>query len=106
MLIPINIIQTYQYKEYILHWIDMDKEKYWQVFLKTDDKYKGLLWKKKEDSSEYEIIQTLKMGDVNLKANESKVLFNLTTDSLKSFKETSLIQVSFNNNFNSENNKK
>ena len=33
LTIPISVIQTYQYKEYILHWIDMDKEKFWKVFL-------------------------------------------------------------------------
>ena len=47
--IPLNIIQTYQYKEFILHWIDMDEEMYWKVFLKTDDRFKGLIWKNKYD---------------------------------------------------------
>lgn len=43
-LIPINLIQTYQYKEYIIHWIDMNKERYWTTFLRTEDQFKGLLW--------------------------------------------------------------
>lgn len=49
VLIPVNIIQTLQYKEYILHWESMDKENYWKVFLKTESKYVGLIWKKKYD---------------------------------------------------------
>lgn len=43
----LNIIQTYQYKEYILHWEQMDKEKYWKIFLKTHPKYGGLVWRDK-----------------------------------------------------------
>ena len=48
------IIQTYQYDNYILHWTSMNKERYWRIFLKTEDKYKGVLWyttyyPKKED---------------------------------------------------------
>jgi len=61
ILIPINIIQTYQYKEYILHWINMDKEKYWDVFLKTDKKYSGLVWKEIPDLETVKTIsETLK----------------------------------------------
>ncbi len=29
-------IQTYQYRYYQIHWSDMNKEKYWQVFLRQD----------------------------------------------------------------------
>jgi hypothetical protein len=29
-------IQTYQYRYYQIHWSDMDKQKYWQVFLKLE----------------------------------------------------------------------
>lgn len=48
----ISIIQTYQYQNYILHWSEMNYERYWQTFLKTDDKYKGLLWIYKHDISD------------------------------------------------------
>jgi hypothetical protein len=40
-LIPINIIQAYQFQHYILQGDFMTKEKYWKVFLSTDDSYKG-----------------------------------------------------------------
>lgn len=40
----INIIQDYQIRNFILHWECMDSEKYFKVFLKTDDKYKGVLF--------------------------------------------------------------
>lgn len=42
-VIWLNMIQVYQYKNWILYW-DMDEEMYWRVFLKTDKEYHGLLW--------------------------------------------------------------
>jgi hypothetical protein len=39
-----NIVQEYQYRNYILHWDCMDREKYFKIFLKTDDQYKGVLF--------------------------------------------------------------
>ena len=46
ILTYINFIQEYQYQNYFLHWEDMNKEKYWNIFLKTDDIYRGVLWEK------------------------------------------------------------
>jgi hypothetical protein len=34
ILIVYSVIQTYQYYIGILHWSDMDRERYWEVFLK------------------------------------------------------------------------
>lgn len=47
LCISLNFIQMYQYQNYILHWDEMDKDKYWDVFLKTEDIYRGALWEKK-----------------------------------------------------------
>ena len=52
----ISIIQTYQYQNYILHWSLMNYERYWQTFLKTDEKYKGLLWIDKHDISDKKLV--------------------------------------------------
>ena len=41
LLILVCQIQTYQYRYYFIHWSEMNKEKYWEVFLRVD-----LLWKK------------------------------------------------------------
>lgn len=41
----LNQVQDYQYRKFILHWDSMDKDKYWEVFLKTDKEYEGILWK-------------------------------------------------------------
>ncbi|GEM_PF-10177 len=54
VLMVVNFIQMYQYRSYIMHWIDMNKASYWKIFLKTDDSYKGILYNKKN---------TLEVGD-------------------------------------------
>lgn len=41
LLIALCQVQTYQYRYYIIHWEDMNKEKYWNVFLKLDKKDVG-----------------------------------------------------------------
>ncbi len=38
LLIVLCQLQTYQYRYYIIHWENMTKEKYWDVFLKLDKK--------------------------------------------------------------------
>jgi hypothetical protein len=43
--IALNLIQSYQYQKFILHWDGMNKERYWQVFLKTDRKYDGIFYR-------------------------------------------------------------
>jgi hypothetical protein len=44
LCVPLNLIQVYQYQHYILHWDQMDREKYQKVFLQTGEAYQGLLW--------------------------------------------------------------
>lgn len=44
LLVVHNLIQMSQHRHYILHWDEMDKEKYWKVFLRTDPIYYGYLW--------------------------------------------------------------
>lgn len=43
--IPLNLIQSYQYNKFILHWIDMNQERYWQIFLQTGKKYDGIFYR-------------------------------------------------------------
>ncbi len=43
MVVPLNLVQAYQYERGIIHPDSMNKEKYWYVFLKTDKSYENLL---------------------------------------------------------------
>lgn len=56
LLVAMNQIQCYQYRNFILHWENMDKKKYWAVFLKTSDRYKGALWS---------VVDTISVQSVN-----------------------------------------
>jgi hypothetical protein len=42
--IAINQVQDLQYRHYILRWGNMDRAAYWKVFLKTSEKYNGIIW--------------------------------------------------------------
>lgn len=43
--VGINLVQSYQYQKFILHWDSMNKERFWQVFLKTDRQYDGIFYR-------------------------------------------------------------
>ncbi len=43
LVIPLNLIQAYQYERGIIHPDSMNKEKYWHVFLKTGKEYEQVL---------------------------------------------------------------
>lgn len=55
--VPLNAIQAWQYQNYILHWDSMTREGYFKVFLKTEDRYKGLLFKRDFDLSERKLLR-------------------------------------------------
>ena len=83
LAIPLSVSQVYQYKEYILHWWNMDKEKYWTIFLKTDDEYKGLVWKDRLDESSYETIYEIdNQKRFEFTKENSNELFKLSLDSI------------------------
>jgi hypothetical protein len=44
LTIPHNLMQMSQHRHYILHWDEMDKDKYLKVFFRTDPVYYGYLW--------------------------------------------------------------
>lgn len=54
LLCWVNCIQAYQYRNFILHWQNMDKTSYWNVFLKTDAKYQGALWTESDYTKPFE----------------------------------------------------
>lgn len=45
LLISVNVVQSYQYQKFIIHWDGMNKERFWTVFMKTDRKYEGIFYR-------------------------------------------------------------
>lgn len=104
--IPLNIMQTYQYKEYILHWIDMDKEKYWKVFGKTNDRYIGLIWKNNFNPSLYSTEYEIKIGDLSFPKNSFNKVININSDEIPNLDKVSIIQVLIDNDYQENNDTK
>jgi len=100
--IPINIIQTYQYKSFILEWTWMDKKKYWDVFLKTSDKFKGYVWKKTFYMPYLDELARYDLGDILINENSPKLIFELNTDTLSEINKLEIIQVKLKNVFNED----
>jgi hypothetical protein len=91
--IPLNIVQVYQYEVFILHWVGMDKGKYWKVFLNTDDTFKGLLWKNTYNMNDYITEKEIFVGDIEMEATTSKNAFCINSDETPNFENVRIIQV-------------
>lgn len=100
LTIPLNFIQTYQYKKYILHWQDMDKEKYWKVFLKTDKKYEGFIWDKRLNESELVLETEIHLGNIDVKKGDTSSIKVSSFEDLPNFSQINAIKVLINHDFN------
>jgi hypothetical protein len=99
LTIPLNVIQTYQYRHYILHNGHMDKEKYWEIFLRQDDQLMGLYYKIPYKMEEYEEVDKRIAGDYSVKPGKEEVILTIHSSELHNFDDVSLIQVSIDNDF-------
>lgn len=102
LTIPLNIIQTYQYKSYILHWEHMDKDSYWSVFLKTEPRYEGFLWKKEFHAGYYNVIKELDLGTIKCPENSTKIIHVIKGSDIPLFDQVHSIQVILDNGFSDE----
>lgn len=100
LTIPVNIIQSYQYKEYILHWSEMDKEKYWKVFLKPNANLGGVVWKRKYDYAQFNTQKVLSVKDFSVRANSNETILTLSSKEIEDFSKTNIIQVLIDNAYN------
>ncbi|PLW98782.1 MAG: hypothetical protein C0594_17910 [Marinilabiliales bacterium] len=97
--IVLTTIQIYQYKEFILQWSGMDKERYWKVFLKTDDTYKGLFWKKIFDKETLELKDSSASANFIIPKNENKAVVSMYSSNIKNFNSVSLVEMICENEF-------
>jgi len=100
-LVYVNIVQTYQYKVFLLHWDNMNKQKYWTVFLRTDEKMKGLVWKKNYTAElyNYQMTRELLFGDFVIPAQTDSAIFRINSAQIKNFNKSAFFEVSFENDF-------
>lgn len=97
--IPLNIIQTFQYKNYILHWDGMDRQKYWEVFLKTDSAYRLYLWKESYNPDQFDLLKPDTLGDFIVAPKTYQLLGSDTLSAEISQKGIDMIAVKLNNPF-------
>ena len=104
MAISLNLVQTMQYRNYILHWIEMDYEKYKKVFLKTDERYYGILFQESFDNHAYayEQVKRYTKAKVRLDAYSAEKLLEIEIDSLISKNQALWIRVEFESDFDSQ----
>lgn len=101
--ILMNIIQTYQYKVFILNWDSMNKELYWKVFLKTSKNFKGLAWKSHPNLNDYYIMKDTLVGDRNIDKNTDSTIYSVNSYEIPGFEQVKIIQVLIDNEYDDEN---
>ncbi|HHZ63911.1 MAG TPA: hypothetical protein EYN51_00155 [Flavobacteriales bacterium] len=106
LTVPFNIIQTYQYRMYILHWFEMDSYKYWTVFLKTEDRFKGLVWKRKYDGSQFQTIKEISVGDISTSKDKTTLIYSIESSEIPQFEDVVMIQVLIDNDYRESNDSK
>jgi hypothetical protein len=106
LTIPLNIIQTYQYKEYILDWQHMNKDKYWKIFLKTNKRFKSLLWKRYWDYEAFECVKDVSIGNISVPPDSYKTLYQLSSHAIPEFGKVNIIEVLIDNEYKSQNDTK
>lgn len=88
LTIPHNLMQMSQHRHYILHWDEMNREKYWKVFFRTDPIYYGYLWTPinpiLDDSTGYNEILADKIPEIILEKNQIVPALTFRTNSVNS----------------------
>ena len=103
LTVPLNIIQTYQYRHYILHNSEMNREKYWRVFLRTDRQFMGLLYKTAVHMEDFELVDERTAADLRVLPGKQEVIFQAGSSDIVDFSEVCLVRVSLENDFNQKN---
>ena len=106
LTIPVNIIQTFQYKEYILSWDNMDGSKYWKVFLRTADRYRGLVWKRTYTYNYFTTAREIFIGNIHTSPNSDTVICTVNSSAIPEFAKVCMIQVDMDDKYERSNNSK
>lgn len=99
LAIPLNVIQVQQFQKRILQWSKMNKERYWQVFLKTEPQYSGLFWKEEYTFEWMTLEKTIPLGDVSVKPNEMKLVLHLSSKEVPNFKDLRALRLEIEDDF-------
>jgi len=79
----------------------MNKQMYWNVFLRTEEPYKGLVWKRQYEYENYRIIKQLPLGNFSVPLEKDTTIAILK---LSDIENAILFQVGLSNDFKDNNN--
>ena len=79
---------------------------YWKIFLKTDDRYKGVLWKNSYDFRYYAVAREIVVGDITAKKNTDSTYYKVNSSDIPYFNTVSIIQVRIDDEYYSSNDAK
>lgn len=100
LAIPVNLIQTYQYKVFILDWINMDATKYWNVFLKTEDKYQNI-WAGEIVDDQYDWLCEFETNSTKVPKLESRLVGEWSAEELSDCEGFSVVRIKLEDEFSS-----
>ncbi len=106
LTIPLNIIQTYQYKEFILHWLEMDQKMYWDIFLKTDYKYKGFYFKNRYVNDKYVLAKEFKFDEIKGAPFKHLKAVKIDGSEVPMLEEVRIVRVKFESDFKADSDSK
>jgi hypothetical protein len=95
--IYLNIVQSFQYKRFILHWVNMDQQKYWDVFLRTDKRFEGYTWKGRDNYDFVNhppvIYKSVSVGDVTIKKESSQIVYTILSKDIPHFDSVDFVEI-------------
>jgi hypothetical protein len=103
--IPVSVVQTWQYKQFILHCTSIDKQKYWDVFLETEPQFKGFLWKGDywlDERWSHTPLDSTMIGSHEIKPGMQVVVWSDTIEDWSAYAHANLLQLEFDATFNRE----
>lgn len=103
--IPINIVQSYQYKMYILDWTNMDKTKYWRVFLKTDERYAGWFFRSAINENHYKGRHEFTIPSTEILKKTNRNLVEISSNDLPQLSKAKAFRIEVFDSFDESENK-
>ncbi|MCC7051609.1 MAG: hypothetical protein IT239_07520 [Bacteroidia bacterium] len=99
----LNQVQARQYRTHIINWEDMDKIKYWNVFLSNSNRFIGFNYKPKYNLNREKLIWAKNISSKKITENDSVTLLQYNPIALMQPNQTYLIKIRAYNNFNRNN---
>lgn len=101
--IYLNYTQIYQINHFILHWFETNSTNYFKVFLETDKRYEGWIYKIEEPVDRYELLLKEALKKSNTDPYQSNKLLEITSDSTNRLFESSVLRITLNSDFPKDN---